>query len=206
MLRTTLLFAVIASLSLTSSAGADTTATVDRAELRKALEKQRATNLKRFHSYRLKGVYPHNTYELGMKNVWIDESGNLCAVATLMQVDGQEAIVATTAKDQNFVRIAELTSGPLIDWVLTSGLTQEEIVMIQQPSQADIEEMEWQERREARKRKRALAREDRRLAANYRVTEKALEQKTIARAGLDLAVERLAQRPKLAAALIASAK
>jgi hypothetical protein len=138
-----------------------------------------------------------------MKNVWIDRDGHLCAVATLMKADGWDAVVEQTGKDNNFVRVAELTSGSLVEWVLTSGFTQEEVVMIQQPSEADVRAYEQEQRARERRAARAQLREDNRLAKNYRATEVALEQATMATAGLDLAVERLMQHPQLAAALLA---
>jgi hypothetical protein len=184
-------------IGLTTSAYSDTP-TVDREALRKELTAQRTLNLKRFAEYRRARVYPHNTYEDGKLNVWRDAEKHLCAVANLMAKQGLDALVEKTANEQNFVRIADVTSGPLIDWVLTSGFTQEEIVMIQWPTMAeDLARQAREERIAARARKR----EDRRLEAGYRATERALKQKVVRDAGLDLAVARLAQRPDLVAAL-----
>jgi hypothetical protein len=176
---------------------------IDRVELRRALLEQRKVNLARFHAYRRKTIYPHNTYQPGMLNVWKDADAHLCAVATLVHLDGRDDLVDTLAKDENFVRTADLTKGPLIDWVLTSGFTQEEIVMIQQPSAADVEAEMRAERAEQRRIKRWLAREDRRLAKIYKTVERTLETDRIADAGLDLATARLIERPELADALLA---
>ena len=139
-----------------------------------------------------------------MLNVWKDPDGHLCAIATLVHDSGKDDLVDATANDKNFVKLADLTSGPLVDWVLTSGLTQEEAVMIQAPTEADVEEMEAAQRREARALKRKLDHEDKRLNRNYIAVERALEEPRIADAGLDVAVARLAARPDLAAALLAS--
>ena len=59
--------------------------TIDRAQLREALVKQRKLHLQRFHTYRLKKVYPHNTYEPGMKNVWLDVEGHLADRRQLLE-------------------------------------------------------------------------------------------------------------------------
>jgi hypothetical protein len=174
------------------------------AVLRAALVKQRALNLKRFEEYRQKRVFPHNLYEPGMLNVWKDPDGHLCAIATLVHDSGKDELVEATANDKNFVKIADLSSGPLVDWILTSGLTQEEAVMIQQPTEADVEEMEAEQRAEARKLKRKLEHEDKRLNRNYIAVEHALEEPRIADAGLDVAVARLKARPDLAAAVLAA--
>src|SRR6185295_18558487 len=87
---------------------------VNKAVLRDALIKQRKAHLARFHKYRVAKVYPHNTYDNGMKNVWLDDEAHLCAVATMMKSDGWDNLVERTGKDNNFVRVAELTSGPLL--------------------------------------------------------------------------------------------
>jgi hypothetical protein len=166
-------------------------------QLREELAAQRAINLQRLHTYRVARVYPHNLYGEGRRNVWTDPDGHLCAVATMMEKGGQHDLVVRTAEEQNFVRISDLASGPLVDWVLVSGLTQEEVVMIQQPSQADIEMMEAQERAEKRRLARKLRREDNRLEANYIVIESALKRPVMTDAGLDLAAARIATRPDL---------
>jgi hypothetical protein len=202
-MRNTLLV-VLALLAPATTVLADPVAPgVDTDALRTALVKARATNLKRFSDYRVKRVYPHNTYEAGMKNVWQDRDGHLCAIATLVHDSGDDALVEKTAHDTNFVRIADLSSGPIVDWILTSGLTQEEAVMIQQPSAADVAEMEAEEQERAVALAKKLAREDRRLNRNYVTVERTLEEPRIADAGLDVAVARLVARPELAAALIA---
>ena len=202
MIRTILVAALLLSAGVT--ARADDSPKPDTSELRAALAKQRKENLKRFHQYRVKGIYPHNKYEPGMLNVWKDPDDHLCAIATLVSEAGLTDLVEATAKDANFVKIADLDKGPLVDWILTSGLTQEEAVMIQAPTEADVRMMEAQARREQRKVARALAREDQRLAKNYVAVERALQQPRIADAGLDLAVARLAAHPELAQKLLAS--
>ena len=202
MIRTILVAAILFSIG--ASARADVAPAPDQSELRAALVRQRKENLKRFHDYRVKGIYPHNKYEPGMRNVWKDPDAHLCAIATLVNAAGLTDLVEATAKDANFVKIAELDHGPLVDWILTSGLTQEEAVMIQAPTEADMEMYEAQQRREARKLARAIAREDQRLAKNYVAVERALAQPRIADAGLDLAVARLAAHPELARKLLAS--
>jgi hypothetical protein len=87
--------------------------------------------------------------------------------------------------------------------VLTSGFTQEEVVMIQAPTEADMAAEEELQRAEARRIKRWLACEDRRLAIVYKTVETTLETDRVADAGIELATERLAQHPELAAGLLA---
>lgn len=203
----TLLVVLAATATTTFAAPTETTnnSTVDRDQLRQVLAAQRKAHLAKFHDYRKARIYPHNTYQPGMLNVWKDADDHLCAVATLVHEDGRDDIVDSLAKDENFVKTADLTEGPLVDWILTSGFTQEEIVMIQAPTEADVEAMEAEYRAEQRRIKRWLAREDKRLAKNYKTVETTLKAERIADAGLDLAVARLAAHPELAQQLLARA-
>ncbi len=196
-MRTTaaVIFAVFVASS--GPAVAEDATQLDTDALRAVLVKQRAVNLKRFDEYRRKRVYPHNNYAPGQLNVWKDYDGHLCAIATLVHRSGNDDLVDATANDRNFVKLADVTSGPLVDWILTSGLTQEEAVMIQQPTEEEVEA-------EEQERLRAIRREDRRLAKNYIAVERALKEPRIADAGLDVAVARLVARPELAAQLLAT--
>jgi hypothetical protein len=105
----------------------------DRAAVKKALDKRRAKNLAAFRAYRKGGVYPHNTVRPGPLNVWIDQDGHLCAAATMIAKDGKQKLVDDTAKLNNQIRLMNVTEGALLDWILTSGFTIEEIDRIQAP-------------------------------------------------------------------------
>jgi hypothetical protein len=106
---------------------------LDRAQVRAALAARRDQSVARFLAYRDAGVYPVNSYQPGLQHVWVDELGNLCAAATIIAADwGRDATVQAGAQN-NFLRLADVTDGPLLDWILTSGLTQQEIVAIQEP-------------------------------------------------------------------------
>ena len=106
---------------------------VDRDAVRAKLVEQRAANLARFRSYYRGKVYPSNVYKPGELNVWRDEDGHFCAAATIIRSSGEVALVDKVAEQSNFIRLADVKQGPLMDWILTSGFTQEEIVMIQKP-------------------------------------------------------------------------
>ena len=97
------------------------------------LIQNRAANLARFRAYQQKGSFPSNVYTGSALNVWRDEDGKLCAAATIIRASGQTALVDQTAEDDNFIRLASVTSGPMMDWILTSGLTQAELALIQRP-------------------------------------------------------------------------
>ncbi len=106
---------------------------LDRATVRAKLAEARAANLARFRAYQQGGVFPSNTFAARKLNVWMDAEGHLCAAATIINASGQSALVQQVAEQTNFIRLADVKQGPLMDWILTSGLTQDEIAAIQEP-------------------------------------------------------------------------
>ena len=106
---------------------------LDRATLRAMLIANRATNVASFRAYVKRGVFPSNTYRNGKLNVWIDQAGNKCAAATMIDDWGLGELVTRVAEQNNFIRLKDVRQGPLMNWILMSGLTQEEIVAIQEP-------------------------------------------------------------------------
>ena len=159
-----------------------------RADVIKALSARRAHNLASFRAYRNGGVYPHNYVRRGPLNVWKDRDGHLCAAATMIDKDGQHDLVAATAKKNNFLRLQNVTEGPLLDWILTSGFTIEEIDRIQEPMMMDDRsEPDYQ-----------VA--DANLAKDYAKTDTWLVAQ--AKSSLDLAARRLLENPGLARRLV----
>jgi len=156
----------------------------------KALAKRRAHNLASFRAYRKSGVYPHNFIRRGPLNVWRDRDGHLCAAATMIDKDGQHEIVNEIALNNNGLRLLDVTEGPLMDWILTSGFTLEEIDRIQAPMvYPDVPEF------------RDTTAEDARLSKLYARTDTWLVKH--AKAGLDEAAKRLLlENPDLAARFV----
>lgn len=172
---------------------------LDRDTVRAQLAAARAANLARFRAYQRKGVFPNNTYAGDKLNVWRDDAGNLCAAATIINASGEVDLVEQVAGEDNFIRLGSVTSGPLMDWILTSGLTQAEIAAIQEPfspvmrrgrepgfDPSPIVAVEPNLRRA----------EDLRLARKYREVEAMIVRNQTA--SLELAVDRLMARPALA--------
>ncbi|MCB9561406.1 MAG: hypothetical protein H6708_13450 [Kofleriaceae bacterium] len=106
---------------------------LDRAAVRAALAERRDVTYQRFLAYREARVYPVNTFTHGYQHVWLDAQGHLCAAATIISGDWGREITSHVAAENNFIRMADVKDGPLLDWVLTSGLTHHEIVAIQVP-------------------------------------------------------------------------
>jgi hypothetical protein len=204
----TRLAAAILSLALVSSASArsfsqppedvqrsmtaEPAAAPSRNDVLDALAARRAHNLASFRAYRVGRVYPHNTKRVGPLNVWRDADGHLCAAATMIDRDGQHDLVMTTAKTDNAIRLLDVTDGPLLDWLMTSGFTLEEIDRIQRPMIRPVAPVVPD--------KHAYELETARLSKDYEQTERALTAD--ARDGLELATDRLMTRPDLARALV----
>ncbi len=106
----------------------------EREDLRDTLAKNRARHIDQLHEYWMAGTFPKNEIEPTITNVFRDSAGHLCAVANMIQRDGgNDRLIDETARTHNTIRLADVHEGPLYDWILTSGFTQEEVAMIQVP-------------------------------------------------------------------------
>ncbi len=146
--------------------------------LRNQLASARKLQIARLRAYAEARQFPRNTYGWGKVNVMIDDDGTICAAANLMVKAGQRALVTKTAKQNNFLRFADVRSGALMTWMLKSGLTQEEIAVIQEPYVFDPGDDPAFEKQE-----------DDRLHTHFINTIDMLEKNTAA--SLDIAVARL---------------
>lgn len=177
-----------------------TRAPVTRAEVRAMLIQNRAANLARFRAYQQKGSFPSNVYTGGALNVWRDRDGNFCAAATIIRASGQTALVDQIAEDDNFIRLATVTSGPMLDWILTSGLTQAELALIQRPFRPVANRPSTEEPAVVAISPHLRAKETARLAKLYRTIDATLARTQ--KRSLDAAVERLMKNPQLAWQLV----
>ena len=168
-----------------------------RARLQRVLATRRAKNIAAFRAYATRGVYPHNFVREGALNVWIDEVGHMCAAATMIFRSGARTLVRQVGRADNYIHLADVTSGPVMDWILTSGLTQLEVATIQEPfmevprPQAPVAIAPGPTPRQL---------EDQRLAARYREVLDILANGRDA--SIEAAIDRLATRLDLIANLI----
>ena len=139
-MKNLLLTACLAFLSLSpayavaaSPASAAAAAEAHTEAWRAYLEVRRATQLANLRAYAEAGSFPVNDDQPGLLNIFMDEEGRRCAMANLIWEDGEAALVRRTARTDNAVLLGEVTEGPLLDWILESGLTQEEVAFIQEP-------------------------------------------------------------------------
>lgn len=169
---------------------------LDRAAIRAKLAQNRVANLARFRVYQRKGVFPNNTFAAGKLNVWLDTNGNFCAAATIIKMSGNSDLAQRTAEQNNFIKLGDVTQGPLMDWILTSGLTQAEIAAIQEPFRIVADEPSGVVDAKLRRA------EDVRLQAKYKQVDAQIVKQQ--KKSLDLATDRLLANPALAASFLAS--
>ena len=171
---------------------------VDHTEAwRTTLAARRAARVQNLRVYATRRQFPLNLGEPGLAHVFMDHRGVRCAMAELIWQSGAKDLVMHYVETDNDVVIAEQTDGPLIDWVLTSGLTMEEVAFVQVPG---FNVSEWEETggprapvaRAVDPDKRALAVETQRRRAHFRMALRQLEVSEPA--SLDLAIERLGDR------------
>jgi hypothetical protein len=100
----------------------------------------RAQQIARLEAYRAAGEY--TTDERGYPTgVFKDAAGRRCPMAHLIHLSGRDDLVDETARTNNRLQLADVHDGPLMAWMLDSGLTQEEIVMVQ-----GVMNIEWDQR------------------------------------------------------------
>ncbi len=101
------------------------------AQLETVLRKNRQLQIRRLKEYAQAGKFPKNTGFSLARPIFVDASNTACAVGHLMRESGAHAIVENVRASNNFVRVLDLEYGSVTDWILQSGLTQEEAALIQ---------------------------------------------------------------------------
>lgn len=164
---------------------------VDRAKLRAKLAERREVNFGRFLAYREGRIYPRAATP-GTQHIWFDASGNLCAAATVISGDwGVEPTKQIGAKNLA-MRIADVKSGVLADWILMSGLTKYELVAIQAPMVYPDPQPEY-----------PITMEDPEITRLYTLyTDVERQLRSLWDANLDAATDALMKRPDLARELM----
>ena len=96
-----------------------------------AYSSARAANLDRLESYIERGLYPRNDDYPTRRPTFVDDGGTRCAVAFLAEHDlGPRAILAV-AVEHKYSYVPDIDSPELLAWARTSGLTLDELAMIQ---------------------------------------------------------------------------
>jgi hypothetical protein len=104
----------------------------ERSVWRHTLANRRLVNMQRLRLYQLRGVFPQNEGQADHAvPIFVDNYDTACAVGHLMRDSGWTDEVAAIQRANNLVYVSDVHAGPLVDWVLISGLTQEEAALIQ---------------------------------------------------------------------------
>jgi hypothetical protein len=150
---------------------------------REWLAARRAGQLERLNAYAARAVFPKNRDFMGEQvPYFIDAEGVPCAVANLIIESGGDDLARRVSASDNHVRVGGLKDGPVVDWILVSGLLQEEAARIQ-PSYSHM-------RRDPER--IARERELNRVRTHLREVETELREGT--EIALDFAVGRLLER------------
>jgi hypothetical protein len=149
-------------------------------DFRSALASARKANVERIAEYRRRGRFPlydgrtpdgvaRLGHRLFRRPVFIDKHGTSCAVAFLMQAAGRAEQAEDIAKANVHVKVEDVEDGPLFEWVLRSGLTQEEVALVQ-PEYAQLRaEALLAKRRETDRLIRHFGKIERQLADNAEI-------------------------------------
>jgi len=96
------------------------------------LAHNRRQQIERIRDYMNRGLFPLNEGQSpDAVPVFVDRHGTHCAVAHLMRSDGKDTEIAQIATTNNLVRIRDVHGGSMLQWIRSSGLTQEEVAMVQ---------------------------------------------------------------------------
>ncbi len=96
-----------------------------------AQQEQRSKNLNTLHRYMKTGIFPINNQHQNRQPYFIDDNNIFCAVGYLMQQSGAEAIAQEIKRTQNFNYLIDIQHPDLMNWVASSGLSLDELVLIQ---------------------------------------------------------------------------
>jgi hypothetical protein len=95
------------------------------------LQQARKQQLDRLHSYAVHGAYPRNHERPVYSPCFIDRDGRECAVAHLVMSSGQVTFAHRIAEVANYAYVSQMTFPELDDWAAQSGLSKEELALIQ---------------------------------------------------------------------------
>lgn len=92
----------------------------------------RALLLEELRRYRRRGLFPQNCDFPRQTPYFVDAAGTRCAVAHLLELSGEGALVRRIARARNHARVHALADDPqLTAWLLAAGISLEEAAAIQ---------------------------------------------------------------------------
>jgi uncharacterized protein YjbI with pentapeptide repeats len=104
----------------------------EREHWSRELRANRALQIERLRQYARRGLFPLNEHHSWRPiPIFVDRHDTACAVGHLMRQTGRNHAVEEIARRNNHVYVPDVRNGLLVEWVLQSGLTQEEAALIQ---------------------------------------------------------------------------
>ncbi len=127
--------AAVAAGSTRVASASDRLPAGSEARWKEKLGARREMMLLRLHAYWTAGDFVQNPDPSGGPGHFIlDARGKPCPLASIIERSGRGDLVEEAARKNNNVKVIDLRDGPILEWILQSGLTQEECVLIQRPS------------------------------------------------------------------------
>jgi hypothetical protein len=126
-------------------------ADVDYCKIGRRLWEKRKVQIDRLRRYQMQAQFPCNTYLEGRVPVFMDRNGARCAVAYLMSQSGLCEEVKKIAVENNHLFVRESTNTSLNDWIVHSGLTKEEVALVQPAYRYQSDECDGSQKRHNRK-------------------------------------------------------
>lgn len=103
----------------------------DSAGLSSGQRERRGRLLDHLHRYWQDGAFPRNLTGAGTVPTFIDGRGARCAVAFLVEQTEGSAVIAAIDRRYHHAYLAEIDSPALGSWIAASGLTRDELALIQ---------------------------------------------------------------------------
>ena len=114
---------------------------------------KRKKHIESLQKYLNRGLFPQNIKFSRRKPIFVDEKNTHCAVAYLLKKDEEYNIIDEITHLHNYDYISDMNSKSLNQWVMKSGLTFEEVQMIQPSYRWRDDPPEYEEPRITRKAK-----------------------------------------------------
>ncbi len=95
------------------------------------LRASRRRNLEFLADYSAAGRFPQNEQFPLRTPLFKDEGGRLCAVGYLLHCSGADELIATVERSDNRIRIRDIDHPDFLGWAAASGLTIDELALIQ---------------------------------------------------------------------------
>jgi len=124
----------VADVSHTDASHDGSTDDGDKGTVRQRLAAHRMQQVERLEAYAASGRFPLNLTQPNPSHQLKDAKGTYCAVANLVVEDGLGDVIDAKSQTDNALLFGDVKDGQLYSWILTSGLTQEEIAAIQAPA------------------------------------------------------------------------